>query len=147
MQKVGKYTFLGGLGGAIYYSIEILFRGYSHWSMYLLGGLCFLYCGLQSEGRRRELPIWKKVMHCSLFVVTGEFLTGVYVNIIMGWEVWDYTAVPFNIFGQVCLPFAIVFTFLSSLGIILGSYLNYWLYDGEKPSFWSPAVRAEKRTA
>ena len=40
MQNWWKDIFLIGTGGALYYSLEILYRGYSHWSMFLLGGLC-----------------------------------------------------------------------------------------------------------
>ena len=42
-KKISKYLFLGCLGGSIYYGLEILFRGFSHWSMFVLGGICFLF--------------------------------------------------------------------------------------------------------
>ena len=44
-----KYLFLFYMGGSIYYYIEVLFRGYSYLSMFILGGICFIYCGLQNE--------------------------------------------------------------------------------------------------
>lgn len=43
MRKISKYLFFWALGGALYYTFEILFRGFSHWSMYVLGGLCFVF--------------------------------------------------------------------------------------------------------
>ena len=45
MKKLSEYLFLGTLGGALYYGFEIIFRGFSHWTMFLLGGLCLVfYC-------------------------------------------------------------------------------------------------------
>ena len=43
MRKISKYLFFWALGGALYYTFEILFRGFSHWSMYVLGGICFVF--------------------------------------------------------------------------------------------------------
>lgn len=40
---------LFGIGGILYYFIEIIWRGYSHWTMFLLGGICFLLVGLINE--------------------------------------------------------------------------------------------------
>ena len=34
-----------------------------------------------------------------------EFSVGVIDNLVMGWSVWDYSAMPFNLYGQICLPF------------------------------------------
>ena len=37
------------IGGSIYYLLEILYRGYSHDSMFIVGGLCFVGIGLVNE--------------------------------------------------------------------------------------------------
>ena len=42
-------AFLFLIGGALYYLIEVLWRGYSHWSMFILGGVCFMIMGLLNE--------------------------------------------------------------------------------------------------
>lgn len=51
-----KYLFLGTVGGAIYFLLEIFWRGYSHFSMFLLGGVCFVALGLIMRYFRRKLP-------------------------------------------------------------------------------------------
>ena len=43
MKKLSEYLFLWTLGGVIYYSLEMIFRGFSHWSMFLLGGFCLVF--------------------------------------------------------------------------------------------------------
>ena len=40
-----KQLFLFVLGGSLYYMIEILYRGYSHWTMFMAGGIIFLFAG------------------------------------------------------------------------------------------------------
>jgi len=45
MTKFLKYYMMFIFGGFKYYLIEILWRGYSHVSMYLAGGFCFLMLG------------------------------------------------------------------------------------------------------
>ena len=49
MKKLSEYLFLWALGGTLYYSIELMFRGFSHWSMFLLGGICLLFFWLQGS--------------------------------------------------------------------------------------------------
>lgn len=135
MQTFSKYLFLGSVGGAIYYFFEILFRGYSHWTMFLLGSICFLFCGIQNKGNRYVEPLWRQVLECDIFVVSCEFITGIIVNKLLGWNVWDYSHVPLNLWGQICLPFAALFAVLCLFGILLDEWLRYALFgEGKRPS-------------
>ena len=65
MNKYATFTikelFLFLIGGFLYYSIEILWRGFSHWSMFILGGLCFIYAGLQNEYEKRDYTFYKQL--------------------------------------------------------------------------------------
>lgn len=135
MKKLSEYTFLWALGGTIYYTFEILFRGYSHWSMFLLGGVCMMFFAWQGQMTRWQDPLWLQVIRCTVFVLAGEFLTGIIVNKWFRLEVWDYSDQPMQLFGQICLPFAIIFSGLCAVGILLDGYLLHWLYGEEKPSY------------
>ena len=46
----------------------------------------------------------------------------------------DYTDQPLQLFGQICLPFAIIFSGLCACGICLGGYLAHWLYGEIRPT-------------
>lgn len=74
-------------------------------------------------------------MRCIVFVTSMEFITGIIVNKWLGLGVWDYTNQPFHLFGQICLPFVVLFSGLCVIGILLSGYLSYWLYDEPKPHF------------
>ncbi len=135
MKRVCEYIFLWILGGTIYYAIELIFRGFSHWSMFLLGGICMVFFWIQGNSVRWEDPMWLQVIRCTIFVVACEFITGILVNKWMGWNVWDYSDQPYHILGQICLPFATIFSGLCAIGIILSGNLMHWLFKEEKPNY------------
>lgn len=64
-----------------------------------------------------------------------EFITGLVVNIWLGLGVWDYSNMPFNLLGQICLPFAFAWVALSAIAIVLDDYLRYWIFGEEKPRY------------
>ena len=47
MKKLSEYLLIWAVGGCIYYTFEIVFRGFSHWTMFVLGGLCLVFCTAQ----------------------------------------------------------------------------------------------------
>ncbi len=103
--KIWKQTLLFYIGGMTYVGIELLWRGFSHWSMFLLGGLCFILIG--GLGRvQRPLPIPLRVIAAALIVTMLELGCGLLVN--RDFQVWDYRALPFNYHGQICLPFTLL---------------------------------------
>lgn len=135
MESYLKYAFLCLFGGALYYIVEVIFRGYSHWSMAILGGICFLYAGIQNEFTDRDKPLLLQILQVEMFVLIGEFITGCIVNLWLGWHVWDYSNMPFNLLGQICLPFALLFLPLCLFAIVLDDYIRYWLFYEEKPRY------------
>lgn len=130
-----KYLFLFLIGGTSYFNIEILWRGYSHWTMFVLGGIAFLFCGLINEVTSWDYPLWKQVLRADAFVIIAEFITGCIVNLWLGWNVWSYKNLPGNILGQTCPQFALLFAPLCLLSIILDDYLRYWFFKEEKPRY------------
>ncbi|MDE7477569.1 MAG: putative ABC transporter permease, partial [Lachnospiraceae bacterium] len=66
-------------------------------------------------------------------ITTIELLAGLIVN--CNYAIWDYRDMPLNIMGQICLPYTILWFFLSLLAIILDDYLRYWLFGEEKPHY------------
>ena len=108
-------------GGALYYLLELLWRGRSHPSMFLLGGLCFW--GLGRVGRLRlSLPL-RALLRAAL-VTCAEFFSGLLLNLALRWDVWDYSGLPGNLLGQVCLLYAALWVPLSGAGILLSGLLD-----------------------
>lgn len=126
-----KYLILFLLGGYTYYSIEILWRGYSHYSMIICGGICFIYAGLQNEQVEWDYPFWKQILRVEAFILSAEFITGCIVNLWLGLNVWDYSGLPGNILGQTCPQFALLFLPLSAIAIIVDDFIR-WKWFGEE---------------
>lgn len=130
-----EYCMLFLLGGAIYYIIEIGFRGYSHISMFILGGILFILIGMINEILPWDLLFWWQLLIGDIIVLIGEFCTGLIVNVWLGLDVWDYSNMPFNIMGQVCLPFALLFLPVIVVAIVLDDYCKWFFFHGEKPRY------------
>lgn len=135
MKKLIQNAVLFLIGGTAYFIIELLFRGYSHWTMFIVGGLCFLLIGGINEYLPWDMALTSQMIIASLLITSVELISGLIVNKLLGWGVWDYSHMPYNLFGQVCLLFSVLWFFLSAVGIVLDDYLRYWLFGWEKPKY------------
>ncbi len=130
-----KELILGMVGGVIYIGIELLWRGYSHWTMFVLGGLCFMFLGWINEVIPWNMLLWLQGLIGTAIITGLEFITGCIVNLWLGWGVWDYSNVPFNVLGQICPLYMLFWIPISLMGIILDDYLRYWFFCEEKPHY------------
>ena len=130
-----KELILGMVGGVIYIGIELLWRGYSHWTMFVLGGLCFMFLGWINEVIPWNMPLWLQGIIGTAIITGLEFIAGCIVNLWLGWGVWDYSNVPFNVLGQICPLYMLFWIPISLMGIILDDYLRYWFFCEEKPHY------------
>ena len=122
-------------GGILYVLLEIIWRSHSHWTMFFLGGLCFVCLGLINEIIPWEMPLWKQVLIGACIVTALEFITGIIVNLTFHWNVWDYSVMPGNILGQICPQYFILWFPVSLMAIVLDDWLRYWWFQEEKPHY------------
>ena len=99
-------------GGFVYMGVELLWRGHTHWTMGILGGVCFVLIGLLDEIQDHP-PILKQMFQGAVIVTVLEFIAGLILNIWLKLDIWDYSNLPFNLMGQICLQFFIAWFFLS----------------------------------
>ncbi len=104
------------LGAAAYPVVELLWRGHTHWAMSLTGGICTLAIHLLNGRMSKRSLTARCGMGCAV-ITLAEFAVGCVVNRLLGWNVWDYSNVPFNIMGQVCLLYS-AFWFLLSIPVV-----------------------------
>lgn len=135
LKQILKLCILALIGGITYVLIELAWRGYSHISMFILGALCFVLCGGINEFLPWELGfVWQMLIGAGIVTIL-ELIVGIVVNVWLGLEVWDYSNLPFNFMGQICLPFSFAWTLLSGVAIVVDDYLRYWLFGEEKPHY------------
>lgn len=87
-------------------------------------------CGYQLPW---ETPLWLQALACAVLVTVVEFIAGCVLNLWMGMGIWDYSDLPFNLLGQVCLPFSLAWWVLCFAFIPVFDLLRYAVVGGEKP--------------
>ena len=110
-----KLSILAVLGGMLYMGVELLWRGRTHWTMGIVGGVCFVLIGGLNNYLPWEMPIWKQAFCGSALVTAVELVAGVILNLYLGLGIWDYSDLPCNLLGQICLPFSLLWVALSVL--------------------------------
>lgn len=134
-QFIFKYLFLFLVGGFTYFYMEILFRGFSHFSMIICGGLAFIFCGAINQITHFRISLISQMI-LSMFIITAlEFITGVIVNIGLGWNVWDYSHMPYNLYGQICIAYSTIWLLLSLVCITVDDLIRWKIFDEEKPVY------------
>ena len=108
--------------------IEILWRGHTHWTMGVLGGVCFALIGLLDEVQDHP-PMLLQMVQGAAIVTALELIVGLIVNRWLGWNVWDYSDMPGNLWGQVCPQFAAAWLVLSWAAVKLENLLHRWWDD------------------
>ena len=103
-------------GGVIYVCLEVLWRGRSHWSMFLAGGICLLLVGHLQEVQPR-LPLPFRILAGVGIITMTELAFGLAVN--RDFSVWDYRDAPGNWLGQICPGFMLLWLPLSWSALML----------------------------
>lgn len=135
MSKIKKHAVLALIGGIIYGALEILSRGHTHWTMVILGGVCFVAIGLINEVIPWEMPLTVQMLIGAIIITALEFGCGCIVNLWLGWDVWDYSSEWGNLLGQICPKFSVIWLFVSALAIVIDDYLRWVLFDEEQPHY------------
>lgn len=123
IKNIKKYSLLFIIGAVGYAAIEVIWRGYTHWSMMIAGGLCFIMFSVVA-GLLKEKNILLKAAVCALGVTTIEFLFGVVFNLWLKMDVWDYSHMPLNLLGQICPLFTLMWAGIALAFLPLAEVIN-----------------------
>ncbi len=123
-----RKIFLFYLGGAAYMTLEFIWRGRSHGSMFLLGGTCFLLLG-QLYKRWQRICLSIKMLLGAALVTVLELLTGLLVN--RNHAVWDYRTLPCQFLGQISLVFSLLWVPVSLAAMLLYDRAEQILFRGQ----------------
>lgn len=135
-----RLLLLFGVCGTVYVLLELLYRGRSHISMFFAGGISAVGIWLCCNCRRmKNKCLLVKCALGSAFITAVEFITGAVVNLWLHLKVWDYSSMPWNLLGQICLPFSLIWFVLTPpiLGVgklLCGSYCSKEATKREMPA-------------
>ena len=121
--KKSVFFVIGSIGYGI---IELIWRGHTHWTMLIAGGICFVLFSAIAE-KFREKPLIYKVSLSALGVTAVELVFGVVFNIIFKMDVWDYSKMPFNLLGQICPLFTLAWAAIALVFIPIADILNKFI--------------------
>lgn len=127
--NIFKYLYLMWFGGSAYVTIEVFFRSRSHWSMFVLAAISFVFVGLLNE--KTEISIVHQVIIGTIVLTLFEFITGCIVNIYFGLNIWDYSNLPFNILGQICPQFCLLWGIVVFVSIFLDDAIRSMFFKEE----------------
>ena len=136
MKTFLKYLFLFHFGGGTYTTIELLYRNETYIQMYVLGGICFIICGLLNEFYKWETPLIKQVLIGGFVITLLEFITGMIFNVWLGMNMWSYEDLKFNLYGQIAPQFIAIWLLLALLAIVLDDILRYIAFNEELPRYY-----------
>lgn len=136
--KLIKVLVLWALLGTVYFVLEGLWHipsgGYANIVMLPIGGLCGVCVGMINQ-----LPCFyraKILTQCiisTLVILLIEFVSGCVLNIWLDLGIWDYSDKAFNVLGQICLPYGVLWFLLSPVAIWLEDMLRYTFWREGRP--------------
>lgn len=101
--------------------------------MFICGGLSGIFGHLLYQNNP-GMSIIKKSLLITVMILALEYISGYIVNIELGLRVWDYSNLPLNINGQICMRFALIWFFaFSPLILWISGELSYLIFGEEKP--------------
>ncbi len=130
-----KHAVLFIAGGCVYYLLELISRGHSHWTMAVLGGVCFILVGGINEFFPWNMPLSLQGVIGAAIITVLEFISGVILNLWLGLRIWDYSNLPFNVLGQISLLFSLLWIPLAMFAVIMDDWLRYKLFGEECPKY------------
>ena len=134
MNKIYKNIILFLVGFCVYITMEVIYKGgYSHWTMGVCAGLAIVLLDKINDCISWDVDI---LIQCSLgmFLVTGmELAIGlIFQNTNLLPVMWDYSNMPLNFRGIICIPFMALWMVLSFVAILVADSINYYVF-GEEP--------------
>lgn len=125
-RRIIEYTIVFCVGSIMYCLIEVLFRRYTHWTMFLTGGAIFTALYFINLALRTRSFVLRGLIGCAV-ITAVEFFVGVVVNLIFHLDVWNYSSIPGNILGQICPRFSFCWFLLSVAAVYIVVFLHWQL--------------------
>lgn len=141
MKRLYKDLILFILFGCFYVTIEVLYRGYSHWLMMIVAGVASVIIDKLNDYISWDIPLPLQALIGTVVILILELASGTLALTFLNIRIWDYSNLPLNCFnGFLCPQFALVWYFMAYLIIVLADAINYyWLCNEERPYyiFWN----------
>lgn len=101
--------------------------------MVFVGGLALVLIGILNQNGwvNTHLNIFTQSVCSGVIITVIEFISGLILNVWLRLDIWDYSNVPLNLMGQVCLPFFFIWVVMSPLAMWIDDVLYHYLRRDE----------------
>lgn len=134
MRRVLNHILRWCAGGLLYGLLEILWRGYTHWSMIALAAVLCIPLDLANNHIPWGMPLALQALIGGLTVTAAELAAGLVLNVWLGLGIWDYSGLWGNLWGQICPEYTALWCLLAGVMIVVFDWMDY-LCGGERPRY------------
>ena len=128
-KKLIKNVVLFFVGFCAYITIEWVYRGFSFLQMGCCGGIAIVILDKINNKLSWKVDILLQGLCGAALITFMELVIGeLSLHTSVFQKMWDYSNVPLNFDGVICLPFSIVWFILSILAIMLADAINYYVF-------------------
>ncbi|MBR9649455.1 putative ABC transporter permease [Clostridium tyrobutyricum] len=114
--------------------LEGLWRGWTHISMLVVGGIAaFLIGRLNEHPKFYDKKMCQECLIGTVIILILEFISGMVLNVWLKLHIWDYSNTWGNLYGQICIPYAVIWFLLVPLNVYADDYLRYRLFGEKRP--------------
>lgn len=117
------------VGFCSYITIESCFRGYSYFLMGICGGISVVIIDKLNSKISWNMDILLQGCIGSIIITAMELTVGIICKIYAFEPMWDYSNIWMNYDGIICLPFSLIWIFLSIVAILLADTINYYIFN------------------
>lgn len=132
MKKINKILVLFLFGFFTYMLIELMYRQYTYVLMGVVGGIAVLLIDQINNRISWDIDILIQGTIGSLIITFFEYIIGKLSLAGVLPVMWDYSNVPLNYKGIICLPFSLAWIGLSIVAVVIADAINYYLLDDEE---------------
>ena len=111
MKFLKNTTVSFGIGAFAYGLMEVIWRGFTHPSMMLAGGICVPILSAINKNCRKLRFLYRCIIG-SAAITAVEFIFGCVFNLLLHKSVWDYSGLKCNVLGQICLLYSVIWAFI-----------------------------------
>ena len=128
-------------GGTVYFLLEVIFKSVTghperiSWTMLVVAILLTIPVERAGEQLPWAVPLWLQALVCAALVTAVELAAGCVINLWLGWDVWDYTAMPGNLWGQICPQYSAIWWVLCLVFIPMFDWLRWAVEGGARPRY------------
>lgn len=120
--------------GLFYILVELAYRGFTHYSMFILAGICGLVMAGMNDRFSFELDFGIQVFSCTVVCTLMEFIFGEIFN--RDYSIWDYRGMWGTFADNQCnVVFVLAWLVLCIMGIPLLDFIEWKVFDEERPYY------------